>query len=114
MTPDITHIVIWLKNRIPVDDHSGGDVTPESRKLIQEFVQRTFVKRLEREFADASDRVIWFKNWIALQSVRSLEHIHVLVRDVPDEIIIEWTGEPARKLSDPTVGVEKASPASDA
>ncbi|WEW57114.1 hypothetical protein PRK78_002574 [Emydomyces testavorans] len=107
VTPDITHIVVWMKNQIPVDEQNGGDVTPESRRLIDEFVHRTFVKRLTGEFADAKERVMWFKNWTALQSVRSLEHVHVLVRGVPDEIIVEWTGEPARKLSDPTVGIKK-------
>lgn len=109
MTPDITHIVVWLKNQISVDEQNGGDLTFESRKLIEEFVQRTFVKRLESEFADAKERVIWFKNWTALQSVRSLEHIHVLLRDIPDEIIVEWTGEGPRRLSDPTVGVKSPS-----
>lgn len=69
-------------------------MTPESRKLIDAFVNRTFVRRLELEgSADADERVLWFKNWGALQSVRGLEHIHVLVRDVPEAIIEEWTGE---------------------
>ncbi|EFQ99394.1 hypothetical protein MGYG_02406 [Nannizzia gypsea CBS 118893] len=76
----------------------NGDVTEESRTLIDDFVHRTFTSRLN-EFSDAADRVVWFKNWTALQSVRSLEHIHVLVRDVPDKIIVEWTGEEARELS---------------
>lgn len=74
----------------------NGDVTDESRALIEDFVTRTFVARLEHDprFADkARDHVLWFKNWAALQSVRSLEHIHVLVRDVPEDIITEWTGE---------------------
>ncbi|PGH12121.1 hypothetical protein AJ80_06842 [Polytolypa hystricis UAMH7299] len=98
MTPDITHIVVWLKNRIPVKP-GDGDVTDESRALIEKFVNETFVARLESVFPDgndARDRVLWFKNWVSLQSVRSLEHIHVLVRDVPDEIVTEWTGEAAK------------------
>ncbi|PGH29838.1 hypothetical protein GX50_07417 [[Emmonsia] crescens] len=95
VTPDITHLVIWLKNSIPVRE-DNGDVTDESRALINDFVTQTFVARLERLFPDAKDRVMWFKNWTALQSVRSVEHVHVLVRDVPDEIVVEWTGEKAR------------------
>lgn len=71
-------------------------MTDESRALINDFVTQTFVARLERLFPDAKDRVMWFKNWTALQSVRSVEHVHVLVRDVPDEIVVEWTGEKAR------------------
>ncbi|EEH11606.1 conserved hypothetical protein [Histoplasma capsulatum G186AR] len=95
VTSDITHLVIWLKNSIPVREDSG-DMTEESRTLINDFVMRTFVARLEKLFRDAKDRVLWFKNWTSLQSVRAVEHVHVVVRDVPDEIITEWTGEHAR------------------
>ena len=90
-TPDITHLVVWLKPPIPVDSGTG-DLTPKSRTLIEDFVRRNFVKRLARE-GRAEDRVQWFKNWTRLQSVRGLEHVHVLVRDVPDNIIEEWTGQ---------------------
>lgn len=93
LTPDISHLVIWLKNAIPVKS-AKGDLTDESRELIDRFVRMTFVARLEKVFpGDAQDRVQWFKNFTALQSVRALEHVHILVRGVPDEIIVEWTGE---------------------
>lgn len=88
-------MVVWVKNYIAVKPENG-DVTDESRAMIEDFVSRTFVARLEREFPDAKERVQWFKNWTALQSVRSLEHMHILVRGVPEEIIVEWTGETAR------------------
>ncbi|KLJ11541.1 hypothetical protein EMPG_13267 [Blastomyces silverae] len=91
---ELTHLVIWLKTRIPARE-DNGDLTDESRTLVNDFVNRTFVARLEKLFPDADDRVLWFKNWTALQSVRSLEHVHVVVRGVPDEIIVEWTGEHA-------------------
>lgn len=91
LTPDITHLVVWLKNQIPVDE-ATGDVTPESRHRIEDFVDRTFVEGLGQS-DDAKDNVLWFKNWAQLQSVRGLEHIHVLVRNVPDEIVFQWTGE---------------------
>lgn len=87
----MTHLVVWLKNRIPVDE-ATGDLTPESRHRIEEFVDRTFVDEL-RQNGHAEDNVRWFKNWAQLQSVRGLEHIHVLVRNVPDEIVFQWTGE---------------------
>ena len=87
LTPDITHIVVWSKTPIPVDPKTG-DVTDESRRLIQKFVERTFVKRLHGDEA----RVMWFKNWVQLQSVRALEHIHVLVRDATNEDLEFWTG----------------------
>ncbi|EGD87403.1 hypothetical protein H112_05946 [Trichophyton rubrum D6] len=99
LAPDITHMCVWIKNRIDTTPENG-DVTEESRALIDDFVHRTFTSRLSG-FSDAADRVIWFKNWTALQSVGSLEHIHVLVRDIPDKVIVEWTGEEARELSLP-------------
>ena len=72
-------------------------MTEESRALIQRFVDATFVARLEEEgVEDARARVLWFKNWTALQSVRALEHVHVLLRDVPERILTEWTGEKSK------------------
>ena len=87
--PGITHIIVWLKHRLEVEP-SRGDMTPKSRTQVQEFVQRTFVDRV-RDLPGDKDKVQWFKNWTALQSVPGLEHLHVLVRDIPPEIIAEWT-----------------------
>ncbi|KNG91721.1 hypothetical protein ANOM_000233 [Aspergillus nomiae NRRL 13137] len=99
VTPDINHLVVWLRTPVPVKPENG-DVTDESRALIEDFVHRTFVARLAQEgnltFSDPKENVLWFKNWTALQSVRSLEHMHVLVRGVPEHILQEWTGEPLK------------------
>ncbi|WYZ40051.1 hypothetical protein EsH8_IV_000392 [Colletotrichum jinshuiense] len=89
LDPGITHIVVWLRTIIPTDPGTG-DMTPESRHVVQEFIDRYFVESLGE---DGAGRVVWFKNWVALQSVRALEHIHVLVRDVDAEIIKQWTEE---------------------
>ena len=86
--PNISHLVVWLKTRIPTQP-SDGDLTPESRQILQNFVRRTFEERLAKD-GDSEDRVLWFKNWSGLQSVRGLEHIHVLVRDVPQSILDKW------------------------
>lgn len=93
--PGITHLVVWLRTPLPTQG-DGGDLTEGARALIEEFVDRTFVARLAREATDGQDRdpraqVLWFKNWGALQSVRALEHVHILVRDVPESILREWT-----------------------
>jgi len=98
LTPDITHLVVWSKSRIPVDAQTGY-LTPESNRLIHDFVQTTFVKRLD-SVGSGQDRVQWFKNWAKLMSVRGMDHIHVLLRDVPDEMIVEWTGEEASSRQD--------------
>ncbi|KAI5301004.1 hypothetical protein KEM56_002044 [Ascosphaera pollenicola] len=90
--PGISHMVVWLKNN-NLELKEDGDLTDEARKLCDDFVREKFTKRLKPLFDDAPGRVLWFKNWAALQSVKALQHIHVMVRDVPQEIITEWTGE---------------------
>jgi hypothetical protein len=89
LTPNITHIVVWTRTAIPTDP-ATGDVTDESRRLIRDFVKTYFAEGLG---PGGEERVMWFKNWVALQSVRALEHIHVLVRGVDPAVIAEWTKE---------------------
>lgn len=83
----IVHLLVWTKTPIAVDDEKG-DVTPESRRLIEEFIHRFFVQPLGE---DGNAKVLWFKNWVSLQSVRGVDHVHVLVRDVSPELLREWT-----------------------
>jgi hypothetical protein len=85
-TDDITHIVVWSKTPIPTDE-TTGDMTTESRRVLEEWVQRTFGDRI------GEGKVLWFKNFVYLQSVRALEHFHVLVKDASREDIEFWTGE---------------------
>ena len=86
----ITHIVVWLKNRVPTEP-VRGDMTPEGRKMVGDFVRKKFQDRV-KNLPGSEEKVMWFKNWTALQSVPGLEHVHVLVREVPEDIIMEWTG----------------------
>ena len=88
ISQNIKHIVVWLKTRISVQQPEGY-LTPESTKLIQGFVQKTFTDPLVR-IGQGVDQVQWFKNWVGLQSVRGLDHFHVLVRDAPRELLDEW------------------------
>ncbi|KAJ5550368.1 hypothetical protein N7535_001694 [Penicillium sp. DV-2018c] len=95
LTPGISHLVVWLRTPIPVQSEEGH-LTEESREIINQFVRKTFVDRLARDphtFPDPASHVLWFKNWVGLQSVRALEHVHILVRDVPEDILFEWSGE---------------------
>ncbi|KKA28281.1 hypothetical protein TD95_001844 [Thielaviopsis punctulata] len=80
----IVHLVVWTRTPIATDD-TVGDMTPESRRIVEGFVQRTF-----RDCVGAGN-VLWFKNWAALQSVRALDHVHVLLRNVDPAMIKEWT-----------------------
>ena len=84
--PRIRHLVIWLKHNLPVQSE-GGDLTDESRALVETFIERRFGEKLGQE------NVLWFRNWAALQSVRALEHVHVVVRaDESDvaKLLEEW------------------------
>ena len=104
-TPDVTHIVVWSKVRIP-EQKSEGHLTSESVALVEKFVQRTFVEPLiSHDSMDMNsggttqdpprnhhDRILWFRNWTGLQSVRGLEHVHVLVRDAPKDLLDSWIG----------------------
>ncbi len=84
--PGIRHIVVWLKQRLPVKE--DGALSPEGWKMVDEFVKGEFrEKSEEKEFGS---KIIWFKNSTTLQSVRSLEHVHVLVRDVEDAVLERW------------------------
>lgn len=93
--PGVVHLLVWTKTPIAVDEERG-DVTTESRELIERFVETLFVSRVaERcglERGEAWKRVMWFKNWESLQSVRGVPHVHVLVKDVPEGLIGEWLG----------------------
>ncbi|KAF1815093.1 hypothetical protein P152DRAFT_371879, partial [Eremomyces bilateralis CBS 781.70] len=91
VSPEIRHLLVWLKTPLAVD--LEGKLTRESWDSIDHFVRRTFRVKLEADGHElpASERVLWFKNWTALQSVRALEHFHVMVRGVTDELIKEWT-----------------------
>lgn len=93
LVSEITHIVVWSRTPIAVDDHVG-DVTSESRALISAFVQQYFVAALATDCASESEaaaRVLWFKNWGSLQSVRGIDHVHVLVRGASRERLLDWT-----------------------
>ena len=65
-------------------------MTPKSRQQIEDFVQKSFVDHVT-DLPGPEEKVMWFKNWTTLQSVPGMEHFHVLVRDVPNEVIEEWT-----------------------
>ncbi len=80
---------MWSRALIAADD-TVGDMTPESRKTVADFIKRFFENSLG---PGTEDRVLWFKNWVALQSVRTVDHVHVLVRDVDPAVIRTWTRE---------------------
>ena len=91
ITQDVTHLIVWSKVRLSVQKLEGY-LTPESAALVKEFVQKTFVERFTASGEpNAPERVLWFRNWTGLQSVRGLEHVHVLVRNARNDLLEEWT-----------------------
>ncbi len=89
LSPGIKHIIVWLKGRLD-SEPTKGDMTPKSRQQVEDFIQFKFIDRV-KDLPGPQEKVIWFKNWTALQSVPGMEHVHVLVRDVPQQIVEEWT-----------------------
>lgn len=86
----ITHIIVWLKTRLEAEP-TKGDLTEKSRTLVERFIEKTFVDPLRQMPGSTAEKVMWFRNWTVLQSVPGLEHVHVLVRDVPQDIVLKWT-----------------------
>ena len=81
MDERIVHLVVWTKFELPAEPVSeknpNGDLSPETRKEVDDFVARTFVTQCGKE------NVIWFKNWGSLKSIHAVEHFHVMLFD-PD------------------------------
>ena len=87
---NIAHLIVWSKVRLQ-DQEPDGYLTPESTALVQDFVQRAFLDKLAAAGdGNPEDKVLWFRNWTGLQSVKGLEHVHVLVRDAPKDLIAGW------------------------
>lgn len=81
--PGIHHIVVWLKHRLLVD--AEGSLNDEGRKSIDKFMRTEILPKLGAEKPGRG--IIWFKNPTNLQSVRSLEHVHLLVKGVDEETL---------------------------
>lgn len=108
INPNITHLIVWSKVRIP-DQKPEGYLTPESTALVEGFVKRVFIDKLTAGGVDiAKDKVLWFRNWTGLQSVRGLEHVHVLVRNAPEAVLADWMNSDKINASPPnTVDIGK-------
>lgn len=83
LEPNLRHICVWLKTPLPVDNQLGA-LTAEGFEMVEKFVRETFDRPLGVE---GDDKVVWFKNPTSIQSIRSVHHVHVLIRDVEFEAI---------------------------
>jgi len=84
---DIVHLVVWTKFALQ-DDPITGDLTPESRAMIEAFVQKTFCGKN----GSSQENTIWFRNWKSLKSVHALEHFHVMLYKPDPEFLRKITG----------------------
>ncbi|OCK76074.1 hypothetical protein K432DRAFT_385716 [Lepidopterella palustris CBS 459.81] len=80
----IVHLVVWTKFDIE-EDAVTGDLTPEGRKEINDYVNKIFCSRVN------PDHVMWFKNWRSLKSVHAVEHFHVMLYNPDMDFINEIT-----------------------
>ncbi|MCJ1244678.1 hypothetical protein MMC30_001877 [Trapelia coarctata] len=96
----IVHLVIWTKFDLE-DDPLMDDLTPRVRKEIDDYVDKTFCKRVRPDnvwLAHSSyvgvlmfKKVIWFKNWRSLKSVHAVEHFHIMLYDPDPDFVREIT-----------------------
>lgn len=87
---DMLHLVAWTKTPIVTDEQ--GDPTPESRRLIKDFVEKKFMHHMSQG-QHAGDNLQWFRNRAKWQSVRGLDHIHIVLRGADEAFVTVLTGQ---------------------
>ncbi|KAM3126457.1 hypothetical protein CJJ07_001063 [Candidozyma auris] len=93
---DVTHLCVWTKKRIMSDPNSPiGDLAPETRDLIEKYVVETFVKQL----GIPRESLVWFRNWEALQSVKEISHVHVVIKGMSKNQLDQVLGTAGVTLS---------------
>lgn len=85
MEAGIVHFVVWSKVGLEVDERGG--LTEKGRDRVEGFVKSWFRERVGEREGEEGSVVLWFKNTRDLQSVRSLEHFHVLLRGVEENVL---------------------------
>lgn len=94
---DVAHLCVWTKKRIESDPNSAlGDLSAASRALIEKYVTKTFVDGL----GVPRENLVWFRNWEALQSVREISHVHVVVKGLTAEQYESVVGGPGVPLTE--------------
>ncbi|KAK4181610.1 hypothetical protein QBC36DRAFT_66380 [Triangularia setosa] len=83
----IVHLVVWVKFELEAD-REKGDLTSEARGVVDGWVRQKFVEEGGLE----KGRVVWFRNWTSLKSVKSVEHFHVMLFDPRRELVDGLTG----------------------
>ncbi|CUM67800.1 uncharacterized protein PRCAT00005506001 [Priceomyces carsonii] len=93
----ISHLCVWSKLVIENDpDSQKGDISKATRNLICKYVEKTFIEGLGID----RENVVWFRNWGALQSVKGISHIHVLVKGFTSEQLNKVLYTPGAPLTE--------------
>lgn len=102
----IVHLVVWTKFPLPPDPTSEkGDISPQTRQMISQFVQETFGVEMKKKRksqkekegqrdaeGEEEENVVWFLNWASLKSIHAVEHFHVLLFEPDEEFVERVTG----------------------
>ncbi|KAH9905007.1 hypothetical protein F4778DRAFT_770232 [Xylariomycetidae sp. FL2044] len=106
-TPDVCHLVIWSKVPFEINRETGLPST-ETTKSVESFLDRVFGEGMGCWRKD--DRLLWFKQKVAFQSVPALEHIHVLLRKVDDDSVTKLTGQKMSEITSKTCQLTAPGP----
>lgn len=70
------HLLIWVKFPMLPDPKSDiGDISPETKGIIQKYINLTFYDHLKIPKND----LVWWKNYTLIQSIKTIPHVHVLI-----------------------------------
>lgn len=98
--PDVYHLLVWSKINIPLYDNDTNESTKNVHMYdrIEEFLELNVHQRMKI----SKDDYCWFINYVSLQSIRSISHIHLLIKTsdkniIEKKILIEQDFEPLTK-----------------
>jgi hypothetical protein len=83
------HIIVWMRHHLQITE--DGRLTPRARATVDAFVESHFKSKVQHLFSSPEDKIQWGRSWGKFQSVPGIEHFHLFVRDIPDEILKQWT-----------------------
>ncbi|SCW03591.1 LAFE_0G13850g1_1 [Lachancea fermentati] len=81
LAPGLYHLVVWSKIAIPLYvSHASREQRPHVHDKIERFVKTNLARFGVHDY-------VWFINYPHLQSVKSVSHVHVMLRAESSEVI---------------------------
>lgn len=88
--PNVLHLLVWSKIRLPIyindttdidnintDNNTYPEMNPECEMLVNKFLSKTLHDKYKLSYGVD---YVWFVNYLNLQSIKDLSHIHVLIK----------------------------------